>query len=65
MNVVTRILLLFDYRGHNVIDILPTIAMWLLYGLAGMFFTLAAIITLGAIIYPFYMIFDGIRRNLL
>ena len=48
-----------------MIEVLPTIAMWLLYGLAGMFLTLAAIITLGAIIYPFYMIFDGIRRNLL
>jgi hypothetical protein len=48
-----------------VIDILPTVAMWLLYGLAGMFFVLAGIITLAAIIYPFYMIFEGIRRKLL
>ena len=48
-----------------MLEILPTIALWLTWGVAGMFLTLAVIITLGAIIYPFYMIFDGIRRNLL
>jgi hypothetical protein len=48
-----------------MIDILPTIALWLLYGVAGMFFTLAAIVSAGAIIYPFYMIWKGIKENLL
>ena len=48
-----------------MIDILPTIAMWLIYGVAGMFLTLASICALGAIIYPFYLIFIGIRDNLL
>ena len=48
-----------------MIDILPTIAMWLIYGVAGMFLTLASIACLGAIIYPFYLIFEGIRRKLL
>ena len=48
-----------------MIDILPTIATWLVWGLAGMFLVLAGIAALGAIIYPFYMIFEGIRRKLL
>ena len=45
--------------------ILPTIATWLVWGVAGMFFTLASICAVGAIIYPFYILFDGIRRKLL
>ena len=48
-----------------MLEVLPTIALWLLYGVAGMFFTLAAIISAGAIIYPFYMIWKGIKENLL
>ena len=48
-----------------MIDILPTIALWLLYGVAGMFFTLAAIVAAGAIIYPFYIIWKGIKEKLL
>jgi hypothetical protein len=48
-----------------VIDILPTVALWLLYGVAGMFFTLAAIVAAGAIIYPFYILFKGIKEDLL
>ena len=48
-----------------MIDILPTIAMWLIYGMAGMFLVLAAICGLGAIIYPFYILFEGIRNKLL
>lgn len=48
-----------------MIEVLPTIAMWLVYGVAGMFLTLAAIAALGAIIYPFYLLFEGIRNNLL
>jgi len=48
-----------------MIEVLPTIAIWLAWGMAGMFLTLSAICALGAIIYPFYMIFDGIRRKLL
>jgi hypothetical protein len=49
----------------EVIEILPTIAMWLIYGMAGMFLVLAAICGLGAIIYPFYILFEGIRNKLL
>lgn len=49
----------------EVIDILPTIAMWLVYGMAGMFLVLAAICAVGAIIYPFYILFEGIRNKLL
>jgi len=48
-----------------VIDILPTIAMWLVYGVAGMFLVLAGIAALGAIIYPFYILLEGIRNKLL
>ena len=48
-----------------MIDILPTIATWLVYGMAGMFLTLSAICALGAIIHPFYIIFEGIRNKLL
>ena len=48
-----------------MIEILPTIAMWLVYGVAGMFLVLAGIAALGAIIYPFYILFEGIRRKLL
>jgi hypothetical protein len=48
-----------------VLEILPTVALWLLYGVAGMFFTLAAIVSAGAIIYPFYVIYEEIRKNLL
>jgi hypothetical protein len=48
-----------------MIDILPTVATWLIYGLAGMFLVLAGIISLCAIIYPFYLLFQGIRHKLL
>jgi len=48
-----------------MIDIIPTVAVWLLYGVAGMFFTLAGIVAAGAIIYPFYMLFKGIKEDLL
>ena len=52
-------------RGHNVIEILPTIAVWLGYGLASMVLTLVAIIAVGVIIYPFYTLFERIRHKLL
>ena len=48
-----------------MIEVLPTIAMWLVYGMAGMFLVLAAICGLGAIIYPFYILLEGIRNKLL
>ena len=48
-----------------MIEVLPTIAMWLVYGVASMFLTLAAVAALGAIIYPFYILFEGIRNKLL
>ena len=50
-------------RGHNVIEILPTIAVWLGYGLASMVLTLVAIIAVGGIIYPFYILLEGIRHK--
>ena len=46
-----------------MIDILPTIATWLVWGVAGMFLTLASICALGCIIYPFYIIFEGIKNK--
>jgi len=48
-----------------VIEVLPTIALWLVWGMAGMFLVLAGIAALGAIIYPFYILFEGIRNKLL
>jgi hypothetical protein len=48
-----------------VIEVLPTIAMGLVYGVAGMFLTLAGICGLGAIIYPILMLFEEIRNKLL
>jgi len=48
-----------------VIEILPTIAVWMLYGGVAMVLTLVAICTVGAIIYPFYILFEGIRNKLL
>ena len=52
-------------RGLNVIEILPTIAVWMLYGGVAMVLTLVAICTVGAIIYPFYILFERIRHKLL
>jgi hypothetical protein len=48
-----------------MVEVMPTIAMWLVWGLAGMFLVLAGIAALGAIIYPFYILFEGIRHKLL
>ena len=48
-----------------MIEWLPTIATWLVWGVAGMFFTLAGIMAVGCVIYPLYPLFDGIRKNLL
>ena len=48
-----------------MIEILPTIAIGLVWSVAGMFLVLASIAALGAIIYPFYILFEGIRRKLL
>jgi len=52
-------------QSATLTSILPTIALWLAWGMAGMFLTLSGIMALGCIIYPFYMIFEGIRRKLL
>ena len=46
-------------------DMLMFIGTWLVWGVAGMFLTLASICALGAIIYPFYIIWDGFRNNTL
>jgi len=48
-----------------LMEVMMFIGTWLVWGLAGMFLTLSAICALGAIIYPFYMIFEGIRNKLL
>jgi len=48
-----------------MIEWLPIIATWLVWGVAGMFFTLAAIMAIACIIYPFSILFEGIRKNLL
>ena len=48
-----------------MIEVLPTIATWLVWGVAGMFFTLAGIMAVGCVIYPFYILCEGIRKNLL
>jgi len=46
-------------------EVLMLIGGYLVYGVAAMFLTLSAIMALGAIIYPFYMIFEGIKNKLL
>ena len=46
-------------------QIMETIALWLIWGVAGMFLTLAAICALGCILYPFYIIWKGIKEELL
>ena len=46
-------------------EVLMLIGSYLVYGVAAMFLTLSAICALGAIIYPFYIIFEGIRKELL
>ena len=47
-----------------MIEWLPTIATWLVWGVAGMFFTLAGIMAVGCVIYPFYTILEEIRNKL-
>ena len=37
----------------------------IVYGLAGMFLTLSAIIAVAGVIYPFYVLFEGIKNKLL
>jgi len=46
-------------------EVMMLVGSWLVWGLAGMFLVLAAICALGAIIYPFYIVFEGIRNKLL
>ena len=48
-----------------LMEVMMLLGGYLVYGVAAMFLTLSAICALGAIIYPFYMIFDGIRNKLL
>lgn len=48
-----------------MIEILPTIALWLSYGVAAMFLTLAAVMAIACIIYPLSILFEGIKRKLL
>ena len=46
-------------------EVMNLVGMWLVYGVASMFLTLAAICGIGAIIYPFYILFEGIKNKLL
>ena len=48
-----------------MIEVLPIIATWLVWGVAGMFFTLAAIMAIACIVYPFSILFEGIKKKLL
>jgi|GEM_PF-4717468 hypothetical protein len=48
-----------------MIEVMPTIAMWLVYGVSSMFLTLTAICAIACIIYPFALLFEGIKKKLL
>lgn len=48
-----------------MLEVMPTIAMWLVYGVSAMFLTLASICAIACIIYPFALLFKGIKENLL
>ena len=37
----------------------------IVYGLAGMFLTLSAIIAVAGVVYPLYTLFEGIKNKLL
>ena len=49
----------------RLMEVINLVGMWLVYGVASMFLTLAAIMAVGCIIYPFYVIFEGIKNKLL
>ena len=40
-----------------------TLLLWLVWGVAGMFLTLASIMAVSCIIYPFYILFEGIKNK--
>jgi len=46
-------------------ELMQLLSQYLIWGVAGMFLTLAGICGLGAIIYPFYIIWTGFRDKLL
>ena len=46
-------------------EVMNLVGLWLVYGVAAMFLTLSAVAALGAIIYPLYILFEGIRNKLL
>ena len=48
-----------------LMEVMMLVGSYLVYGVAAMFLTLSAICALGAIIYPFYMIFEEIKNKLL
>lgn len=48
-----------------MIDILPTLVIWLSYGLAAMFLTASAIMAIGCVVYPIFCILKAIKKNLL
>ena len=52
-------------QSATLTSVLPIIALWLLWVMMWVFLILTSICAVGAIIYPFYLIFDGIRRKLL
>ena len=42
---------------------ISTLVMWLVWGVAGTFLALASIMAVGCVIYPFYIIFEGIKNK--
>ena len=45
-----------------MIDILPTLVIWLSYGLAAMFLTASAIMAIGCVVYPIFCILNAIKK---
>ena len=53
-----------NFEGE-LMELLTIIATGLVWALAGMFLLLSAIIALAAVIYPFHVLFEGIKNKLL
>ena len=51
--------------GVVMVEVITILATGLVWMLAGMFLLLSAIIALAAVIYPFYILFEGIKNKLL
>ena len=48
-----------------MLEVMTIVATGLVWAVAGMFLVLSAIIALAAVIYPFHILFEGIKRKLL